>query len=315
LVVLGLCVLIAVACGGDPDERVEAAIATDQASPLAVLFGVSLDVDPLRGAAGAEVEIADCMARAGFEYSPAAVIDGIGSTPRGTPQLSDVQTSGYGIADSVSTQIALFQGASADPNDAYLETLSAQEIQEYQAALTGITAEEIVFDDSGTPVDAVSGEPASPAQIRAASDDGCASMAYADLLDPAGANLLSSDVYLEAQQIIEADNEMQALTAEWSRCMANAGYPVRDQAELIRDLDTEADNIVHESIEDHHDVDADEVDAMIDRLRAREITIALIDFDCSAELFEAAPEITRRVESDFIRDNEDRLIDLLEQQP
>jgi len=277
-----------------------------------VLFGVSLEDDPLQGADAAEAEIKDCMARAGFEYTPAVVQDLGASQSIGTPTIDEVQKSGYGVADAVAAQIALMEGAGQDPNDAYLETLSPEQIQAYQGALTGITADEIVFDDEGRPISAATGEPVSAAEIRAASDDGCASQAYADLLDPAGANLLSSDVYLEAQQLVQADPEMLALTADWTRCMASAGYPVRDQAELIRDLDAEADNIVHEAIEDHHDVDENEIDAMIDELRAEEITVALVDFDCSTELFAAAPNITRRVESDFIRDNEDRLVDLLD---
>ena len=38
-----------------------------------------------------------------------------------------------------------------------------------------------------------------------------------------------------------------------------------------------------------------------------------VDWECSQDLFAEAPEITRRVESDFIVANQDRLIDLLDQ--
>lgn len=287
-------------------------MASDQVSPLAELFGVTLANDASTGASAAEAAIVDCMALAGFTYRPIAVPE-LGPAPSfAAPSLAEVQASGYGIADSLDAQIALLQSPTSDPNEAYVASLSRDELQQYQAALTGVTDDEIVFDDEGVPVDAATGEPVTAADIRAASADGCSTIAYRDFFDPAAIDLLASDVYLEAQQLVQSDAEMRGLQAAWSTCMASAGYPARDQGDLMREFDEEADDVIHEATQDHHDLNVAEVDAAIDALRAREILVALIDYECSEELFETAPQIVRRVESDFIRDNEDRLIDLLD---
>lgn len=308
--------LAASACSTTADPRIDAAALSDSTSPLAELFGVSLDEDVATGALAAEDEIADCMARAGFDYTPAPPPGGGGDTSVGAPSLEQVQRSGYGIADSVERQLAMLSADGADPNRLYVESLSPDQIKAYQAALTGITDDEIIFDDAGTPIDPVTRAPVSATDIQRASVDGCASRAYGALFDPRAAALLSSDIYLEAQQLVQSDDEMLELTAAWSRCMASSGYPVRSQSELIAELDGDAQAILADAAEASPGADgevATDIQAMIDELRTTEVDRALIDFDCSQELFERAPAITRRVEAEFIRDNEDRLVDLLDQ--
>ena len=326
-------IAFAAACGGGLDARLQAAIDdTETVSPLALVVGAS--PDETIDFAVAEDRITECMARAGFTYEPQLPpTTGIQDLAGSDLDLADIQTNGYGIASDL--ELGLTQataGPVADPNDEIRAGLSADELVRYEQALTGLGPDEVVIRSDGAPTDPNTGEVLTPAQYEAAASDGCAFQAYAPQINQGAARLLTSDVYAEVQAILAADSRMLELQADWRRCMGDAGFAFRHQGDIFDELAGAGDDIFHDAsnqghshgeadvhdhshdgTEDHSHPDPADIDARIDALRDREIAIAEVDWACSQDLFAEVPEISRRVESDYIVANQDRLIDLLDQ--
>lgn len=328
-----IAIAVAAACGGGLDARLQAAIDdTETVSPLALVVGAS--PDEAIDFAVAEDRIAECMARAGFIYEPQPPpTTGVQDLAGADLELADVQTNGYGIAADLEQGLTQAStGPIGDPNDEIRAGLSADELARYEQTLTGLSPDEVVTRSDGAPVDPNTGEVLTPAQYEAAASDGCAFQAYAPEINQGAARLLTSDIYAEVQAILAADSRMLELQAEWRRCMGDAGYAFRHQGDIFDELAGAGDEIfhdasnqghthdgdedhshTHEGDEDHSHADPADIDARIDALRDREIAIAEADWACSQDLFAEVPEISRRVESDYIVANQDRLIDLLDQ--
>jgi len=303
------------ACSSSVDQRVLDLTADETVmSPLNSLIGV----DPTSGTSGADQEraaqesIADCMARAGFSYQAVALPESPSALAvSGTPTRTDIEQIGYGIAASVEFELTGdAHEALADPNEDLRAGLSEQEVIAYDTAMSGLSADEVTWSADGEPIDAQTGDVMTFEAFEEASQDGCLYQAYQPSTNNGSAKLLGSDAYQQLQQRLMSDERMQSLLAGWTQCMSAEGYSYRTSEDIYAELATEADALMGAHFNDG--VSGDELGARIDDLRAHETQIAVVDFDCSAGLFELAPAINRELEVEFILDNEAIIIELLE---
>lgn len=316
--------LMAVGCGGESDQRIQAAIDDESiVSPLNFLLGV-VDEDGDRIIAAereAQAEIADCMAVAGFTYIPVEIPDaagpeGMGRLVPGEVDEDVVREAGYGIADSLAAVALESEVPEVDPNEEIRAGLAPAEQEAYDVAISGLTPDEVVWDDvSGAPLDPDSGEELTHAEFAEASADGCLSQAYEDFaVGDGSAAILAGREYEDLQARILSDDRMIELFDEWSRCMSEQGYAYSSSDQLVGALLVQADELEHEILEDHHDVSTDEAEQAIAELRALEGELAVADFRCSEPLAEQAPEIAREYEIEFLRENEAAIVRILDEQ-
>jgi hypothetical protein len=258
------------ACGGEPEPE---PTPTEEDGPLATLLldylGDWSGEDITRQLARAEERIAECMAEQGFEYTPvdytALDLDLTGDDlglDWGSKEFAEQY--GYGIT----TNPLLGEDAEAppDPNAEYVAAMSPSERDAYDTALYGEHYAETMEPDG----------------LEAGYDwqeRGCTGRAQQELIagdegqDDQFSALQEDLVTMLAA--IDADPRLNQVNADWSVCMADAGYPDLDQ---VGDADTALTAEVAALQEAPPDV------AALDELTAREIDTAVADAECRDEV-------------------------------
>lgn len=189
---------------------------------LRVVWGTDLSADEQQRRYDAEQrvfeeQVSQCMADEGFDYVPnvdsrAVIVDA--QTEWNLDDRDWVEQYGYGIAnfpDSALPPAELFD--STDPNEAYVESLSASELDAYYAAL---------FGPSLGQRDAGGSEPGEYDWTSA----GCRGKAgHESNEDPLAADEFShlSDAIQVFYRDMQIDPRFARIDADWAACMAEAG--------------------------------------------------------------------------------------------
>lgn len=238
--------------------------------------------------------VARCMAEQGFEYTPVTLADipapaGVGQsgldvdTERDT--LAYAQEHGYGLLggpDGAGLGGLAPSGEWSDPNQPYLDTLTEAEYQAYRDALYGVLPNFTTEEEWA-------------AWVPSWEEQGCTGRANHEVYGDQAADpdeVVSWEA-LEAElgrlyESIDGDPRVTDVVAEWSACMADAGYPglatVRDAEQSIVDR---ALAVWQEAYQDGAPVegeDASEVDGRLADLAGEEVATAVADHRCRAEV-------------------------------
>jgi hypothetical protein len=273
--------LLAAGCAG------EVSSATDvPPGPVEALFEAAW-AQPPEGDVTADVVrveqlIAQCMADAGFAYTPVDQPEAVTAPPtapgpaRGTREYAERY--GYGVTSTAAVAEPAPAEPWVDPNADYVRAMRPAEQEEYWAALQGDQA--AAADDGEWQYDwrAAGCQGWAQNEVYGTDDD-----ALADQFAALQAEL--ADVRLAAA----ADPRVAELDAAWAACMAVAGYPglarVGDAEAAVRDeltaLRTQAWSALPAE-PTQADVAAVEQSAQdaADRLAGSEIATALADLTC-----------------------------------
>jgi hypothetical protein len=354
--------LLAAACGGggggaEPEASEDS---TPGEETLADFFGYA-EEDP----AAAEAEyreqesriqesIRQCMAEAGFEYQPALPPEGsFGFVEEEFDEGEWVRTQGFGITtwygneDSM-TETTMVGEEWVDPNQEMLESMSESESQAWYEALYG--TEEEQAEDMVTEVDPETGE---EYQVSYGFGAGCSGEAYeAEHGDQQAGEELWMELNPEMEAMyerVQADPRIVELDAEWSACMAEAGYEYESMSQMqetiYEDLQARFDAIVGpnggyaDPFEGwtQEEIDAffeektqEEIDAYfaeaeessradvdmeaLAALQQEEIDMAVADFECRGDYYEVYQEVSEDYEAEFVEQNREILEQIREAQ-
>ncbi len=226
--------------------------------------------------------IARCMEDRGFLYIiPHIPEDPFGEAPHRfwgpDPELAS--QAGYGIYDSQFAETSQppedpqqdaadgtseFEGDvppgedTGDPHGDYLNTLSAEELQEWMAALTGTGENQIVVEDAG--------EGGAAAFMNT---DGCVAEVetdlYGDLTALLQTDLLIHNLRSEQSERIDTDPRFAQAQDSWLRCMRSEGFEPEEPGDAY--------SIALASYEE----------LPLDEARSFEIEVAMIDAACVEE--------------------------------
>ena len=183
------------ACAGDHHG--------DSSEWVAVALGGG---DPFLVDRAVEVEIATCMSKRGWTYTPLP----IPTTTRRSDDLDDRRRRGFGIAIDADDRDDLFEAHGDDPNAAYVAALSEEARADFVTALNdptdgcAVTATEAISNSTRQFMQQL------PDELRA-------------LID--GYNLGTDRRLLPAQ-------------AAWAACMSDAGFTWPTRTEMFDDLNT-----------------------------------------------------------------------------
>lgn len=244
-----------------------------------------------------------CMKKEGFEYIPdtqnGAMVD-FDFEERETEKW--VAANGYGMSMDSGTGEEY-----VDPNQDYLESLSAGEQTAYYEVLygPGPTAEEMEAMEAGEDTYTYDWKTAGcngAAQHEVQGEQG---QAYDD---PKYAGLFEkmNSLYTKAAE----DPAVKKLDAEWSDCMADAGYTeFKTKSEAVQSISD-----AQMALYDEAGVDADgnsvEIDkAAQDELKQKEIDVALADFKCAekSDYMQQTLKVQFKLEEQFVADNKSEL--------
>lgn len=290
--------------GPDAASATQAAPETPFTPYWNAMYGVYDAPDQIAERREVEALVASCMAAEGFDYVP------VDQTP---PEQVTTYMDGYGTADWVAehgygafptddeTAQIDTQIASEDPNGEYVATLSDGEAGAYYEALNGPPAGLDARTGAKEEVQEYDWQNAGclgRAQHEVRGDDPTQSARFAPLIAAMNA--------LEQDQL--GDPAMAPIDAEWSDCMAAAGFsglPTKQSA---------ADAVFAQSSEywaaGATDEPAEDVRA---GWREYEVRVAVADFDCAESVGFAAKALAVQVarETQFIADNKSQLDELL----
>ena len=290
--------LVATGCAGDvrsaadvPPGPVEALLEAAWAQPP--------KGDVTAAVARVEQLIAQCMADAGFAYTPVDQTEAVTAPltepdpANGTREYAELY--GYGVTvDPAAAAEPAPAEAWVDPNAAYVQALPPAEQEEYWAALQGDQA--AAADDHEWQYDwhAAGCQGWAQNEVYGTDDQ------LTDQLTTLQAEL--ADVRLAAA----ADPRFAELDAAWAACMADAGYPglarVGDAEAAVRDELTALRAQAWSALPaepTRTDVAAVEQSAQdaTDRLVGREIATALADLTCRDDVAYDAEQ--QRITSDY----------------
>lgn len=172
-IVLTAVAVAVAACGGGSEE----AAAED---PFEVVFGGPLSATEQRALELQQEErIAECMAQAGFEYTPFDRSVYMSDIDRLSEEPDYRSKHGYGVVlayelfewpntDAEGNLLVSAAPSDVNPNDAYYESLSPDDMEAYSEAMYGPTMPEMTYDEEGSLV-----------QTNVAMEDrGCTGAAY-----------------------------------------------------------------------------------------------------------------------------------------
>jgi len=237
----------------------------DAVGPASAYIDLVLDVTAESAAQQAieeEEVVAACMTEAGFEYLPNTGSHGFGdgSDLEHPPDSREfAEQYGYGMAV---VPDGLTPGPGVDPNRAYIEAMSASEAAEYYQAYRG----DWVGSDSGEEPDWEQMGCVGKAVLEVYRSGAAADATYLALKDEV--DRIEADLVPTHPDVVRAD-------AEWSDCMADAGYP-----DYTRQPEAKARWIEHMNDPDGNGV-GDPGDAAAQaRLAPEEIALATADWDC-----------------------------------
>jgi len=293
-------VIVALMFTGCANEADENAGLSFEDRPLAQYL------DQIDGARDAETLIAQsnrveelvsaCMAEQGFEYTP---VDDSANIRR-TASLEDAETrtstqewvtsNGWGVVPSKADREAMkTQAENADPNTAYLESLSSAEQSAYKDALWGALA---------------SGQPEDDSKALTWDETGC----YGKVEHEGGgdSNYRADEDYAGLFEAMDGlweqtakQPEVVALEKQWSGCMADEGYPgLESRSDARRVIEEELGALF---TGDGEDPSEDAFQA----LKEKEIDSALADFHCAEQFDYDALQLKVRfaLEEQFITDH------------
>ncbi len=297
-------ILALTGCSAGPDGGGGGDTLTYEDSPLAkYLAGVYGNMDEetaIADAAEREELVAACMTEEGFEYTPVDQSQYMSFADdfeeRNTEEW--VASNGWGMVQTQEEMDAAQQEATefVDPNQPYVESLSASEQEAYYATLYGVGPSEEDLNEDGS-------------YEYNWEEAGCQGSAEHELQgdsnyweDPEFTDLFASMNSLWEE--LPKQPEIVELNEKWSACMADAEY-----ADLA--MRTDAQNIIIEeqnafwSGENPVEPSAEEMAA----LKQKEIDLALADFHCAQELDYDKVQFTAQfaLEEQFIADNKSEL--------
>ncbi|MGL4339061.1 MAG: hypothetical protein ACRCSP_01360 [Rhodoglobus sp.] len=286
--------LVGCSAGGGSGEKLDA-----NKSPLAeyisALYGDFLDEEKQKEQQKKiEEKVAGCMADQGFDYIPApqangSVIIDMNDAERETKKW--VSEHGYDITTGATIEPT--EEPITDPNQSYVESLSATEQSSYYEALYGVqpTEEEVSSGDYeyNWETAGCSGAARHEAQGPQAFED----KKYQPLFEKMNA------LYEKAQK----DPAIVALDSTWASCMTEAGYSSFDKKQDAMDSVMEKSNALYENPEQQLD------EKKLAELQKEEIMIALADFDCSKKINykNTTLKVQFDLEKQFIADNKAEL--------
>lgn len=313
-------VLTLAACTSGPADAPgsDASPVDDAVGPLSQMFMDAygeLDEDTMsQQQVRMEQLVAECMAEQGWEYTPVdysqidggtVAVPGDGEPEWGTEEFA--QKSGYGITTWQSTEATaepVPEGDAdewQDPNHEYVDSLSETARAEYYEALHG---------PQPSFADMESGEwEYDPA------DAGCYGKASEEVFNAGGEGLenIFEDPKFEAlledinalYDQAQADPRLAELRADWTACMAEAGYPG------LAGTDDAQDGIMteHEALWQNGEPDA----SALEELQEKERAIAVADFRCakSSDVDALTLKVQHELEQDFIDAHRAELDELL----
>jgi hypothetical protein len=268
-----------------------------------------------------EAMVAACMKQQGFEYVPvpyklmtsSAVtdfwqhIDSI-SVPTLPLSRADVERFGYGVQEPLPASVLAPLSQEEQANAAYVAQLSADAQAAYDLALTGHDAVvPATYEEAG----------------------GCRGEALATFPDPAAAS--QQQIVLDNHEdfihdfrwlIIDGvvlDARMVAANRDWAKCMASAGIDhlvgwedqVTPYSALMLALRTDSDGVLWEPASSGEAEEPEQYRSLA--MSPPEVTIALADFDCRAEVgyHQTANQIALELQRSFINENRRQADELL----
>jgi len=307
-------VLVLAACGGGGGGTAEptdgGATPEYTPGPLEAMFSEAYgEFDPADANAQqnrVEQLVAECMAEEGWEYTPvdySGMDDGFGVPVEGEtdgPQWGTEEFAkemGYGIATySISSEETApaeplpAEGDEAvweDPNGTYVESLSESAREAYYEALNGPQPTEEEINSGEWEYD--------PANA------GCYGKASEEVFNTGG-NVWEDEKYKslfdEMNLLYETsqnDPKITAAKAEWTACMADAGYPgLADTMAAQETIYTE----LNQYWESGEEPPADVISALAEKERA----IATADFTCTekSDVTKVQTEAQHAAEQDFV---------------
>lgn len=294
-------------------------------SPLGALLGFSSDpgeseeqfVEMQR--AGEEI-IRTCMAEQGFEYTPidpsvyANFDDGLGDLS----EEEFVQQYGFGISTTFDEEVERFGGEDTfvDPNEERLEAMTEGERMAYQRALYGDFPE---FDPT---VDE------SEREDFTFEPGGCQGEAFEQVFTGFAIFEEFADEFEELENRIQADPRIVEITEKWRTCMSDNGFTAFETPDDMYDeifsrmepiYDAAFGGAFFSGGEDETDIEitgdtpptgpqlSREARAELDELQAYEISVAVSDFECSADFADTYISVSAEYERQFIDENRDEL--------
>jgi len=287
-----------------------------------------------------EQSIVSCMAAAGFEYLP-FIDSSFDITDEAIAEHATrawVEVHGYGTTEVGAVAVT----PTVDPNNKRLATLTAQEREQYWAALEGpVPAEDPQEHDvRSIPEEGASPPTAEPDPIEAEHTERRLRQALgsqdADAEPSAGCRTIATerfDQQMAARQSPSADDykkfdglmdevdkvygaaenapELAALVQDWQGCMSDAGYPdftvpsdARDS--IFRKWAALSGMDLPEGRIPHQMMFATLVDQPskeMNTLHAEELALALADFDCQVPYREPAAAVLREYEAKFVAEH------------
>ncbi|MGF3054308.1 hypothetical protein ACQUSY_10170 [Microbacterium sp. YY-03] len=259
--------------------------------------------------------IAQCMVDEGFEYKPADMSGttiSFGEDIEWEPEKKEwVEKYGYGIINNpyneqMANEPQPEESEWVDPNQEYLDSLSASEQEAYWIALYGDQTE---MTEAGTVT-----EDGEEVYEYDWTQYGC--QGWADNEVNGGADNVytqfedlatrMSDLYTKAEE----SPELIELEAKWSSCMADAGFDFQKQPEAAEGFYEEVNKIYENMTEEDW---ADGKDPMqseeAQEIGKREIKTALADLECrnKTNYNDTRLTIQFKLEEQFIKENKKEL--------
>lgn len=234
-------------------------------SPIADALGVDFasfeDFDVEDANQNIELEIQQCMQDLGFEYTPLSDGSGAGIVIIGQGSDSDVKPGsreyaekyGYGISTFIfdrMNEISTMPEPQADPNQAYIESLSEAARTAYFEALHGGQPSmfDVIDEETGQPMNPETGEPFTDEELNEAlmvmEPSGCQDTSMGDNplhLGPNGELLQAFEEEFgnyneDIWERTEADPRIVKLTDEWVRCMADKSYTFAKREDVLNHM-------------------------------------------------------------------------------
>lgn len=265
-------------------------------------------------AQSAEMEeiTAQCMADEGFEYTPNTANSGMvfaSDDIEWEPDKKEwVEKYGYGIINNPYSAMREEQPANpseppADPNQKYVESLSASEQQAYYDTLYG---------DQSTVVTNEDGEEEYEYDWKTAGCSGKAQHEVSGEADEVWSKY--SDLSNRMSAIyddVEKTDDMVALDAKWSTCMSDAGFDYDKQSEAQTSFSDKMEKFYADITEEQWNSGEDPLkgNPEIAELGKSEIKTALADLECRDKLNYSQErfKIQFALEEQFIKDNKAEL--------
>jgi hypothetical protein len=245
---------------------------------------------------------AACMSAEGFEYLP---VDQSQYGEMSSPDdLEDRETkewvasNGYGMSQDPAEQEEV-QDEFVDPNQDYVMGLSESEQTAYYEVLYGPQPSDEEIESGDYEYDWKTSGCSGEAQHEVSGVPVYENPEYKPLLD---------DMNGTYEKVLK-DPVVMKLDAEWSSCMADAGYPDFEKKEDAINSASNALNTFYESLGSGETEPAEPDPAKLAELREQEIDVALADFTCAEEIDyqDEYLKVQYATEKQFIADHKSEL--------